>query len=644
MTSIVIALLYALMNLMLGWSIIRLFLSPKNNDRNFSILPIFSTSFMLGQCIFVNFWLLLGLTGQFKPSVIISLLCCIFLAGLYLSKNLYEQLIIYSRRTYQEIIKLTLFWKTILAVLFAVMCLYGMAAVSFPPMGDAEAFYMVLPKVMAASYRLVPLNNYFTFSQIGFFGEMHHAALMSVISPQAAKCFVWLTGFAVVGLLLALCSKARMGLRGNIIALVMLFTSTTFTFYLYDGKIEIFATALGLAACFWALQTNKKAGLLPYLLTGLFCAFACVAKFSYIPVLLSAVLVIVVWNHWQNLFQLKTLVLFSIIGLLFLIGIMPHLIKNAVLFNEPFAPFYFLKAQGSNWTEQTWYTKETIRHILLTYPIALTFGKYSLLGGNLSPLILLFVPLLLLVKREQWKLSKPLVQMTAAAVICLIIWMICCPSVLCPRCILPTLLLFIPISAWCAEKLFFFKDFRLLKASVISSLIVCMYVSFATLVSPYPNKKLISKFKDCVKSNYQDLKCARVYPMKNTPAQELANGLDYVNLNAKLGGRVFVLGYYTYHLRSDLLQCLSTLEEFLFVYQNTEMPWDYLFNGGFQYVVVQDNTTFKVDNVPSWLAVSKVYEDTRTQVYRISSKDPSHTPQYTTRQNPYPAWEVVSLT
>jgi len=638
----IIALLYALTNLLLGWNILNLFI-PKNIERRvFISQPILSSSFILGQCILATVWLFLGLLSCFKPILIISILILVLISGLPLSKHLSKLCKKNIIQTYHSIHKLPLLWKLILCVLSCVMGVYGLAALLLPPIGDAEAFYMVLPKVMAASERLKPLTNYYSFSQIGFFGEMHFAALMSIISPQAAKCFAWLTGFAVVSFMLALCAEIGIRARGKIIALVMLFTSSTFTLHLFDGKVEMFATALGLAALYWALQTNKKSAnqksvLLPYLLTGLFCAFACVAKFSYIPVLLSAVFIILVWNHWQILLQLKTLALFSIIGCMFLIGILPHLIKNTVLFNEPFAPFYFFKAGGSNWTEQTWYTKETIRHILLTYPIALTFGKYSLSGGNLSPLVLIFLPLFLLVNREQWKLPKSLGQMIVAAVASLLIWMICRPAVLCPRCILPTLLLFIPMVAWCAEKVYLSKNYTLVKMGMVTSAVVCMCLCFSKLIVPYPNKMLVSKFGNYLKSNYQ------IHVKKNR-WPETADGLNYVNHYSKLGERVFVLGYYTYHLRADLLQCLSTPVEFAYVLEHIEDPWSYLFDAGIKFFVVQDNNSFKVANKPDWLNVSKVYEDQRTKVYALSSNDSLHKPKFATRQNPYPAWEVVSLT
>ncbi|WP_165485122.1 ArnT family glycosyltransferase [Legionella rowbothamii] len=527
-----------------------------------------------------------------------------------------------------------------LIIILCVLCLLGMASVSYPPVGDAEAFYMVLPKIMAASHRLKPVNNYYAFSQIGLFGELHHAALMAISSEQAAKFFVWLTGFAVIGFILALCTEAGVQARGKIIALILLITSTTYTFYLYDGKVDIFATALGLGACYWALQTNKTAELMPYILTGLFTGLACTAKFSYMPVLLSAVFLILLWNHWKSLFQFKTLRSIGILGAMIFIAVLPHLIKNAVLFNEPFAPFYFFKSAGHNWTDQIWYTPEAIRYILLTYPFALTFGKYSLLGGNLSPLVLLFIPLFLLVKKEQWKLPKQLIQLIVVSISCLVIWMICRPSVLCPRCILPTLLLFIPVSSWCTEKVLLSKNYNVLKIAIFFSLIIALYTCLPAGILPV--ETLASKFSGCLKSNFHDVKCSKLYPPQSV-SQELGTGMQYVNQIAKKGDRVFVMGWYTYHLREDLLQCINGIQDSSAY--SADKRWVHLFENGFKFLVVQDNNTFEVGEVPSWLTINEVYKDQRTKIYTIIAKDSLHKPKYASRLKDHgPEWEIVPLT
>ncbi|USQ13614.1 glycosyltransferase family 39 protein [Legionella lytica] len=638
MLSLLIALWYALTNLLLGLACLR-FCSPASiNNR-----AIYSTSFMLGQVIFVNLWLILGLTSHFKINLIMGLSAFIFITSLYFTKDCYRPLIHTLQNRYQNIVRLRLFWKIMLIALLCVLCLLGMASVSYPPIGDAEAFYMVLPKLMAATHRLKPVNNYYAFSQIGLFGELHHAALMAMNSEQAAKFFVWLTGFAVIGFILSLCTEAGVRARGKIIALILLMTSTTYTAYLYDGKVDIFATALGLAACYWALQTNKNSGLLPYILTGLFAGLACIAKFSYIPMMLTAVFLIVLWNHWKSLFQLKTLRSVAILGAVFLVAMLPHFIKNAILFNEPFAPFYFFKSAGSNWTDQIWYTPETIRYILLTYPFALTFGKYSLLGGNLSPLVLLFIPLFLLAKKEQWKLTEPLVQMIVVSISCLVIWMICRPSVLCPRCILPTLLLFIPVSSWCAEKVILTKNYNSLKIAIFFSLIIALYTCLPAGVLPV--QTLAAKFSDCLKSNFHDAKCSKVYPPESE-LQELATGIQHVNQIAKKGDRVFVMGWYTYHLREDLLQCINGAgRKDSTVYSAENKRWIHLFENGFKFLVVQDNKTFEVGEIPPWLTINEVYKDQRTKVYAILAKDSLHKPKYSSRlKNHAPEWEIVPLT
>ncbi len=66
----------------------------------------------------------------------------------------------------------------------------------------------------------------------------------------------------------------------------MLFTSTTFTYYVGDGKVDLFGAGLGLACCYWVLQAGRLAD--PrrcLLLAGAFAGLAVTAKISLLVVL-----------------------------------------------------------------------------------------------------------------------------------------------------------------------------------------------------------------------------------------------------------------------------------------------------------------------------------------------------------------------
>ena len=83
-------------------------------------------------------------------------------------------------------------------------------------MGDAAAFYMILPKIMANSHELIPVPGYESFMSVGLQGEMHYAALMVLGSADAAQLFEWPTILAGAVIFLAIGSKLVWAGGGNV--------------------------------------------------------------------------------------------------------------------------------------------------------------------------------------------------------------------------------------------------------------------------------------------------------------------------------------------------------------------------------------------------------------------------------------------
>ena len=131
-----------------------------------------------------------------------------------------------------------------------------------------------------------------------------------------------------------------------------------------------------------------------------------------------------------------------------IIALLPHLIKNGLLFNNPLAPF---GTDLMNLLNQDWFGPATTRRVLLTYPLALTFGDYWGQLGNLSPLILGFLPLAIFLPRPRNPVTSPLIVLTLAALVGVLAWITIRPSMLLPRYMLATLLLFVLLPARAAE-------------------------------------------------------------------------------------------------------------------------------------------------------------------------------------------------
>jgi hypothetical protein len=627
---LIITIIYSASCICLGMVILSFFLSGKDWWHKQSQLTVFATSFLFGQGILANIWIIAGLFGVFTSVliwVIITLILAAYLFRFKFRNPVSATDIFILTKTIKE---QTLSWKFISILLVFLGILLAIKSVVLPPTGDAEAFYMVLPKILVDSHHLFPQPNFNSFSQIGLSGEMHFAALISLASPYAAKFFVWIDALALTAMLLAICSTIGCTLKGKITAIVILLTSTTVTAYIFDGKVDLFGAAFGLAAYYWILQTRSNEGRVPYILTGIFLSFAMIAKFSNIPVIIPGVLLILIWNTNISKRKAKESVIeFSgnlmIIGFFAAILIIPHLIKNLVLFNEPFAPFYFFKAHGTKWIEQAWYSPETTKYILKTYPLALVFGRYPMQGGTISALIFAFMPLFLILPEWAALKERKLLQIIASALLGVGLWMIIRPSVLAPRYILSTLLLFIPVAAWIVEKIFEREKLMLLKFSVTLSMIIFLILTCYQL-----------QVRNTLAGAYHWLK-------DKSYDYEAKGGIAFLNTNAHRGDRIFFEGYYTYYLRSDLLQCINNPEE----KEVNELDMNYLYDHGYKYFISDTSIDRKTkefiqsEDSRSWLTVAKVYDDYYNTIYHIISNDSTKMPAYYCKQCNPPVWSVL---
>lgn len=645
-------LFYAVANLFLGITLIRVLCPGHKPERSFPLYALIASGFLVGQGVLANVWMLLGLACWFKASAIWGILTMSIIAGGFAIRGMFQPVLYKIKTSVYNVRKLSLSWKLLLFLVILLVLHYGTGSVIRPPTGDAEAFYMVLPKIMAGSERLCPQANYYAFSQIGLFGEMHYAALLSISNPHAAKCFVWFTSLAVGVLLVSLCARTGLALRGQIIALIMLFTSSTFTYYITDGKVDVFGGALGLAAYYWALYTGRNDEVLPYILAGLFAGFAIVAKLSYMPVILVGVGLIVIWNVWLRIRLDKdnarrhlfgTGVRLTLLGSFLVLSIIPHLIKNGMLFGEPFAPFVFLNGTRNQWVDQAWFSPENTKFLLLTYPLGIVFGQYPMQMGNMSALVLAFTPLVFLLKRPVSLMQSRLFQITLVAIVCLATWMIVRPAIMCPRYILSALLLFIPLGARGAENLLQTNyEYQFLNKVVYFSLLFSLFLFLNQRPRP------LQQFIKFLRGNIQDCEMASEY----------CNPLSFINKVSSRGDRVYAGAYYLYYLRPDLLQCMcsphdhgrgsfGTLMERWGRFKTSEERWEYLFDRGFNYLLVQKASHkgllqfFNPDNVPSWLTVKEIYNDSGTIIYSLDSKDSAHNPQFVCMQVHGPAWDVV---
>ncbi len=516
------------------------------------------------------------------------------------------------------------------------LCLMWLTSLGRPLEGDGSAFYFAFAKLIAFSHHLIPLPGYEGITNIGLLGELHFAALILLHSPDAARLFSWPTIIAASVMLASLGRVAGMGRRGQWLTLGILFSSSSVIWLSGDGKVDVFGAALGLAAYYWAVQIRFYRTKLTLFLTGLFSGFAFVAKLSYIPVMIPGIAFLMLWGYgeefknksnWRSF--LKSFMGGSLIILAGLILTMsPHLIKNGLLFNNPFSPF---GSEGMGWLDPKWFGEEVTRRIVLTYPFALTYGSYWAQYGNLSPLILAFLPLAFFLPRPRPFLSSPLAVITLVALAGLAVWMIFRPSVLSPRYILATLLLLALLPARAAEYVSL-ADFRprvlTFSVTVFTSVtLIAFGLSFLGVVF----------FPDSTKSSLAGTlsECDRdgIY----------CSAINKINKIAQPGERVFIASWERYWFRGDLLQCLS-------MNASGDDLWLEFYKNGVSFLFIDKAThaaflkQLDLENRPDWVHLTPVFDRSIVLIYRMDFADPPTdvAPMTCERRPSSTIWEVGS--
>jgi len=601
-----------------------------------------ATAFILGQGFLASLWLLLALGGWFSAHLIAVIVFVVAVGGLYLMRR---RLIAFRHQVlkiWRELRADSWAWQ-LLAALTVFLCLLWATSLGRTMEGDAGAFYMAISKVVAHSRQLLPLRGYEDFSTVGLQGEMHHAAMIALHSPDAAQLFAWPTSIAGALMLLALGRQVGMGRRGQWITLAIFYSSSAIIYMSGSGKVDIFALTLGIAAYYWALQIYVDASPLSFWLTGLFFGFAIIAKVSYLPVMGVSLFLLVLWGLLArnsnglssgNVLKSITGAGFQIV-LAFIIAVLPHLLKNGVFFDNPFAPFV---GGSEGWANQDWFSPETTRRILLAYPLSLTYGNYWGQGGGLSPLVLAFFPLLIFLPRPRSWWRSPLVAVTLSAIGGALAWVILRPSVFAPRYILAPLVLLTLLPAKAADYVSRMETRpRWLSAGVVVGV-------FITVISVGPI------FVDDVffpEKSYRYLSgelglCGREW--------EYCGHHVLLNRKAEFGDRILLGSYQRYWLRSDLMQCVSNIEDEVAIFSAPEEDrWLTIYQRGFRYLLAEKTTHAQFlemidrNNLPDWLNLVEISNSGHVVVYRLDvTVPPGDQLLACQRRGNSKVWEVVS--
>lgn len=312
------------------------------------------------------------------------------------------------------------------------------------PGTDALAYYMAQPKLMAVTGSYTLLANYESFGVLPAIAEMPYAVMYllggDALGFIAAKFSMWPVLLATLALLWQSARAVKATTDSAWVFMAFAITSSAVTLVAWDGKTDLVGLMYFLAALLY-----MPGFLAPSLIRreifffGFLAGCAVMAKLSY-AVILPFVLGIPLIGFWWK--EPKKLLIIALIaaGAVVCAFIFGWWLKNAILFGDPFAPILRLREATPKFdVNQVWFSAEFTRWIVKTYPFAVTFGKYPMQHGGVSPMWLMLIPALLM-KPWQSEGGRKALWLAAGSLAGLCAWVLLRPSVIAPRYFLPALI------------------------------------------------------------------------------------------------------------------------------------------------------------------------------------------------------------
>lgn len=459
-------------------------------------------------------------------------------------------------------------------VLFVAACVIGGVAPLFitfygPPAVDALAYYLAQAKLVAFTGDLSPVPGYEAFQVLSNVAEMPFAAMYlfggETVGHFAAKATIVPVVVATLTLMWGIGAVCGLRSLGKWLVLLLLMTSSSYLLVAFDGKSDLVSNLYAVAAVLTLLlgsDTQARAGAAWF---GALCGGALIAKFSLFAVLPAALATVILWMFWSNSRGAVKYVGISAASAMavFLAGWM---VKNFVLFGDPFVPFYQFKPLTPEFpTAQVWYAEAATAWIQATYPLALTFGRYPMQYGQISIGWLLILPCFLAVRRWQNKCSLVLL---AGALLAIAAWVYLRPSILAPRYFFPAISMAMFAFAYAAEAVFRDRERRIIALLAIGTLGMTGLLFAAA--SAYRIQLAVSYYASYVSD--------RPWLPELHRARELKR--------LARGERVLFLSYQNEYLRADLLNDMVPAKAVGATVSDADRFWNYLESEKIRYVVV----------------------------------------------------------
>ena len=643
--GVLVASCYSVAVLATGVLVLVMFVGREVSDRirtGVGVTGFIWLGFVIGQGVLGTTWLILSLPGILYPGIIWVFCISGWLIGCFLLNRHRRQVIDASGSIDSALFSFLnlsswYFWVGMGVVVVAV-CQF-LVALMPSQNDDAVHWYLAVAKVIAFDHKVdfqpftVPHSALYPLQV-----EMHWAALFAIANETAVTTWDYLCGISFltgVGLLARHLTNDK---RVVLLAVLMMLSTPGFYDVLGAGKVDNAAAQYGIAAFLW-LALQPSLGRCTLSVAGLFLGWAIAAR--YTNVILIPALILFALTTIRNARDVLLaegpsnpgirfwITNALVAGFAAAVTATPMLIKNWMLVGCPLAPL--LGCREAFWAPMYGGAVKTIEWILyspkpftgggdnisavdlLLYPFVWTFGERHDMLGNISPLFIGLVPILLFYVYGRSPIVRPTLAAGSAGIVSIATWLLIKPFMLYTRWLLvPLALLAIPLSTSVVAGV---REQRepvaglLLKVGVFLTLFFLMFEGRAATYAVRYIAGMDSRAKIYEKLPYADSDVAM-----------------WLNTHVEPNNRVAVgnWGGYSYLLDSRILLRSESAEERQWLKQQRSSLsladiWLFLVARGFNYIVIpKDQIDDVIASSPAQLDVKVSFTGRNASVIRIT--------------------------
>ena len=592
-----------------------------------ALLP---TYFLIGNAVFSLVFLTLASLSNLSPIHSVIILSLGLLSGLAQFRKLSGPITRLNTGTEKAVVAL-------FAAILAVSLFQSSARISY----DASSTYFSNAKLTALEHHAgYYLEN--TFVASIFQSTIVYTVVIQIFGDQSARMISWLLGAAAIPFGVAIAGFAGASRLARRILPALIMTSTAFLDLMGDGKVDLFSSAYSLAAVYWFVEAEgSRQSRSLFIFSGCLIGYACILRPHNVFLLGMFILIHTVQQWRGGQFNFKHLVRQAGWMVLGAGGFaIFHLLINKIVLGSSFA--FWSVVTKINPEDGPWDFKPNMVWIYrLLYPFVVTFKNSGASLGNISPLVVAFLPALAIPEiRKRFTLHREASQIYNSTGLVLLLWVVLFFTVVEVRYVIFLwIILFIPVAEIIAG--LFESRSALLRRIAFTWVVLLMGFTF-------------------IRSAYISISTYSPLDAQGNPHcfdSVLCDQFTAVNETANPGERVLVLSAFRYYLRTDLFACSTKHNEYKVLQnltaRNTDEFWLEVYRQGYKYIAYEKGYTIdhvqleiipNPDNTPDWIELEPIYGKPGDLhvTYMIKTIDPPKVVGSICKMNSSGIWEVQS--